>query len=167
MSEPLMSVAGQLVGIPAEKYSGTNGVTVDQNNKTIGLDETVLYNNASPEQILSNTSVPLSESYLHFKELRLYLLASAGSTYNANYVVSSQVLQNDGTEISAQPIANAQGTIMCDSNCYVFNINEPTTCYIKSNGVRLNIQSSGITTTASRGARLFKIVGINRIGGNA
>lgn len=40
MSEPLMSVAGQLIGIPAEKYSGTNGVTVDQNNKTIGLDET-------------------------------------------------------------------------------------------------------------------------------
>ena len=40
MSEPLMSVAGQLVGIPAEKYSGINGITVDQNNKTIGLDET-------------------------------------------------------------------------------------------------------------------------------
>lgn len=43
MSEPLMSVAGQLVGIPAEKYSGINGITVDQNNKTIGLDEPTYY----------------------------------------------------------------------------------------------------------------------------
>lgn len=33
-----MSVAGQLVGIPAEKYSGTNGIVVDQVNKTISTD---------------------------------------------------------------------------------------------------------------------------------
>lgn len=38
MSEPLMSVAGQLVGIPAEKYSGINGITVDQNSKTISTE---------------------------------------------------------------------------------------------------------------------------------
>lgn len=38
MSEPLMSVAGQLIGIPAEKYTGINGITVDPTAKTIGTD---------------------------------------------------------------------------------------------------------------------------------
>ena len=40
MSEPLMSVAGQLIGIPAEKYEGVSGIEVDQVNKTIGFKNT-------------------------------------------------------------------------------------------------------------------------------
>ena len=37
MSEAIVSVAGQLVGIPAEKYTGVSGIVVDQTNKTVGI----------------------------------------------------------------------------------------------------------------------------------
>ena len=65
MSEPLMSVAGQLVGIPAEKYSGINGITVDQNNKTIGLDETVLWEGDA------DSNITLSEAASHFEYVKV------------------------------------------------------------------------------------------------
>lgn len=54
MSESLMSVAGQLVGIPVEKYTGTNGITVDQTAKTIGMSDS-LWQDISSEFTFSSS----------------------------------------------------------------------------------------------------------------
>ena len=139
--------------------------TVSGNNLVAKADETVIYENSNPTAILSDTSVDLSESYLNFKELKLYLKASFGSTGNMTYISSGFVQQSDTTELGSLAMSNANSSIMCDSNCYVFTTSEPLKCYIKANGVRINITTSGITTMNSRGTTLYKIVGINRIAG--
>ena len=88
MSEPLMSVAGQLIGIPAEKYSGTNGVTVDQNNKTIGLDETVLY---SGTYSTDTTQLVCSESIANFEKIDVWWIQQ-----NLRPIVNTYQTQNLG-----------------------------------------------------------------------
>ena len=133
----------------------------------LGLNETVLYSNANPDAIITETALQLNESYLNFEKIRIYIKASAGSTANANYIVEAMVFQNETTEISSLPVVNAIGSIMFDSNCFIFSTAATTTCTVKTNGVRINIASNGaISTTNNRGARIYKIVGVNRIANN-
>ena len=60
-----MSVAGQLVGIPAVEYEGVSGVVVDATNKTIALDEHYYsgYNATSGGvfKALANSSITVSD----------------------------------------------------------------------------------------------------------
>ena len=131
-----------------------------------GYNETVLYDNTNPTAVTSNTSVNLSESYLNFKELKLYIKASFGSTGNMNYVVTTFVSQDNITEIGSIAMPNTQSTVLCDSNCYVFYSTEPLVCYIKSNGERVNIGVGSTNVTNDRGTRLYKVIGVNRIANN-
>lgn len=68
MSNEVLSVQGQLVGIPAEKYEGVSGIVVDPVNKTVALDETVLWSGAYST---STTSIALSESLSNFERIKV------------------------------------------------------------------------------------------------
>ena len=167
MSEPLMSVAGQLVGIPAEKYSGINGITVDQNNKTIGLDETVLYTGTS-----QTTSFNLSESPANFKQLRIkFDEMGTGARFGYMYcndpslasigAVGLNFFTNDSTD-----------SVHIDSVRFAVNSNALTMNYAQKKWLSLNdnSQSSQAFGAASilSAIKIYEIVGINRIsGGNA
>ena len=155
----------------ATTYQAGPGISITQPSEgivRISNDETVLYENNNPTQVLSNTSVDLAESYLNFKELKLYLQTSYGSTGNISYVVTTFVSQSDITEAASIAMPNATNSVMCDSNCYVFTSENPLICYIKSSGGRLNMASGGNSVTNNRGTKLYKVIGINRIsGGNA
>jgi hypothetical protein len=137
----------------------------ENNRWIVEADETVLYQNDNPSQILADTNLTLSESYMNFEKIKLELLASAGSSANATYYVESPVLQNAITELSTLPVCSTS-TQMHDLNSFVFQTTATTTCTVKSSGTRLNVGGAGITTTASRGVRVFKIVGVNRIASN-
>jgi hypothetical protein len=161
------AIRGPVTAVPVVAGKGVRLTADTENNRWIvEADETVLYENNSPSQIISDTSLTLSESYLHFEKVKLYLRASGGNTTQGSYIVESPVYQNENTEVSAICVVNAIGSVMYDMNVFLFNTTEPTTCAAKSNGTRLNIASSGISTTANRGARIYKIVGINRIACN-
>jgi hypothetical protein len=56
--------------------------------------------------------------------------------------------------------------MLSDLNNFVFQTNAPTTCTVKASGLRINVTPTGITTTANRGVRVAKIVGIHRIANN-
>lgn len=154
-----MSVAGQLIGIPAEKYSGTNGVTVDQNNKTIGLDETVLFENASGTQ-----SITLSEAASNFEYLRIEWCpyTEANNWYSPYDVVLTKAHSNSihlsgwGISGDANYQANTNLILSCASN--TLTITALSTVIVHSTAyVDRNLNNW----------KIYKIVGINRIGGNA
>lgn len=164
-----MSVAGQLVGIPAEKYSGTNGVTVDQNNKTIGLDETVLWSNPGPQtntKDINWSSQSLSESIANFEHVKfIYSTDQSGYaprelTYTVRSSNDSYVLQDtfasDTMWLLRIALFNLNGTSITNTYNVTRNMSIPT------NGG--SISCSGDSTGYNI---LYKIIGINRIGGNA
>ena len=158
------AIRGPVTSVPVVARKGVRQVADTENNRwVVEADETVLYENSNPSQITSDTDLTLSESYLNFEKIKLYLRASGGNTTQGSYIVESPVYQNENTEVSAVCVVNAIGSVMYDMNVFLFNITAPTTCSAKSNGTRLNIASSGISTTANRGARIYKIVGINRV----
>ena len=161
----MMSVEGQLVGMPLAGPESFSQQQLDYLKRALGIDETVLYENNNPSQIISDTSLTLSESYLHFEKVKLYLRASGGNITQGSYIVESTIYQSENTEVSALPVVNAIGSVMYDMNVFLFDTAAPTTCSAKSNGTRLNIMSSGISTTANRGVRVYKIIGIHRIAG--
>lgn len=155
MSEPLMSVAGQLVGIPAEKYSGTNGVTVDQNSKTIGLDETVLW------QGDADSNITLSESASHFEYVKV--------EFRTNDNIQSLDF--------IKPALSTQFTLMgkffwiTQNMTYLkistFSFNEARTVINVTGGAELQFGSNYARDIGNR-LSLLKVIGINRIsGGNA
>ena len=165
-SNELLSAGTQLIGMPLAGPESFSEQQLTYLKRALGVDETVLYENNSPSQIISDTLLNLSESYLHFEKVKLYLRASGGNTTQGSYTVESTIYQNENIEVSALPVVNAIGSVMYDMNVFLFDTTAPTTCSAKSNGTRLNITSSGISTTANRGVRIYKIIGINRIASN-
>lgn len=161
------AIRGPVTAVPVVAGKGVRLVADTENNRwVVEADETVLYENNSPSQIISDTLFTLSESYLHFEKIKLYLRASGGNTTQGSYIVESPVYQNENTEVSALAVVNGVGSVMYDMNVFLFNTTAPTTCSAKSTGTRINIVSEGISTTAKRGARIYKIVGVNRIASN-
>lgn len=161
------AIRGPVTAVPVVAGKGVRLVADTENNRwVVEADETVLYENNSPSQIISDTSLTLSESYLHFEKVKLYFRASGGNTTQGSYIVESPIYQSENTEVSALAVVNAIGSVMYDQNVFLFDTTAPTTCYAKSNGTRLNIASSGISTTANRGVRIYKIIGVNRIASN-
>jgi hypothetical protein len=170
MSEPLMSVAGQLVGIPAEKYSGINGITVDQNNKTIGLDETVLWENNDPQmmkyQVVLNGT--LSEPVTAFKMIRFICKGSYDYGENFYGAVEHQDFYITDTSLTNTVgifLANRKGNTIYRDTCQIDFAGNTFTAH---DGSRIQ----GLTTLSEnldRGPYILKVIGIGRkqSGGNA
>lgn len=65
------SVAGQLVGIPiGQVYTAGKGIKIDNVNKIVTVDETVLYEDTN--YTYGRNSVTLSEDYRHFECLKIF-----------------------------------------------------------------------------------------------
>ena len=154
-----MSVAGQLVGIPAEKYSGTNGVTVDQNNKTIGLDETVLWEG----DYTNSGSIALSESYKNFAIMAVYF---KDNNNNANvwYIDTA----NNGVTLTlvGYSFLTLSGSAQLWIKPSIYTLANTSITYIEDNEFNLYSGTVRVNGTGPR-IHILKVVGINRIGGNA
>lgn len=161
------AIRGPVTAVPVVAGKGVRLVADTENNRwVVEADETVLYQDDNPSQILTDTNLTLSESYLNFEKIKLELKASAGSTVKAVYYVEGPVSQSEITEISNLPICPLNA-LMIDFNAFIFQPTATTTCTVKSSGTRLVIASTGNTVTSSRGVLVQKIIGVNRISASA
>ena len=157
------AIRGPVTAVPVVAGKGVRLVADTENNRwVVEADETVLYQNDNPSQLLTETNLTLSESYLNFEKIKIELLDSAGSTVNAAYYVEGPVFQTATTEISNLPVCSTVA-LMLDLNAFIFQTTATTTCTVKSSGNRLNVASTGITIAANRSTRVRKIIGVNRI----
>lgn len=71
MANEINSVAGQLIGIPiGQVYTAGPGIKIDNVNKVVSVDETVLYD-CSDNYVYGTNSVTLSESYKNFEIIKI------------------------------------------------------------------------------------------------
>jgi hypothetical protein len=112
MSE-VLSVQGQLVGIPVEQYTGVSGIVVDPVNKTIRADETVLFKWTGTGKNLEN-SFTISEPLTNFEMIRIkgvgypgddgqliYCLVPSPRNTSENFSISTLYFcsKNDGSPL--------------------------------------------------------------------
>lgn len=151
------SVAGQLVGIPiGQVYTAGKGIKIDNVNKVVTVDETVLYD-CSDTYVYGTNSVTLSESYKNFEVIKI--LNSKGNVqfyYPAN---------NQGVAIV---------TLMNITNAYMWLIPWTFTSNTVFSGATGKLWTVGSTTIvdvpntagSNRWIQPIKIIGINRIASN-
>lgn len=151
------SVAGQLVGIPVgQVYTAGKGIKIDNVNKVVSVDETVLYD-CSNNYVYGTSSVTLSESYKNFEIIKI--MNSKGNVqfyYPAN---------NQGVALV---------TLMNITNAYLWLIPWTFTSDTVFAGATGKLWTVGSTTAvdvasnagSKRWIQPIKIVGINRIASN-
>ena len=170
----IMSVQGQLVGMPLAGPESFSQQQLEYLKRAMGVDETVLYDigTASPTQITSNTNFNLSESFLNFTRIRVDYANSYGSgTISGDAGTSRQFLEgpvvSSGIELDvygSSPAASNTNTFF-DCNSFIFNPEYPSRVTVLSTNKRREITDSGVLKTASRGVKLYRVIGIGRISG--
>ena len=151
----IMSVAGQLVGMPLAGPESFSAQQLDYLKRALGVDETVLYD-CSNNYVYGTNSVTLSESYKNFEVIKI--LNSKGNVqffYPAN---------NQGVTLFA--LTNI-------TNDYLWLIPWRFTSDTVYSGDTGKLWTVGTTTSVSvasnagsnRWIQPIKIVGIHRISG--
>jgi hypothetical protein len=157
MSEAIVSVAGQLVGIPVEKYTGVSGIVVDPVNKTIRADETVLYS-GTPSSVTSD--IPLSENPANFE----YIDVFARWTYNSPGQHINCYVRIFGNETNFS--LSGDGTYN-NSSTTDFQTWRVVGDYALSSTKISVIRAYRVTSTGTGGStsdtlKILKVIGINR-----
>jgi len=156
MSETLLSVQGQLVGIPVEEYTGVSGIIVDPVNKTIRLDETVLWDGND----IGSANITLSESITNFKICRFKIRTEQGY----HYVFAAKSNSYDLVLFFTHGQANAWSTWL------LLHFTDAKTITVQ-HSKSLGHSFTSNTTTLSGGLDdrkdcIVEVVGINRIANN-
>ena len=154
-SNEIMSVEGQLVGMPLAGPESFSQQQLDYLKRALGVDETVLYD-CSDNYVYGTNSVTLSESYKNFEIIKI--LTSKG-TVQFYYPANNQSV----TLVTLYNITNA----------YLWLIPWTFTSNTVFSGATGKLWTVGSTTAvdvpstagANRWIQPIKIIGINRIAG--
>lgn len=158
MSEQVNSVAGQLVGIPCgQVYTAGKGIKIDNVNKVVSVDETVLWSGTR------TNSVTLSESAYNFEFLRIEFDENASNAPNPILTIKPSAVMTTGFCFGA---GNAWLGII-----YMTLTDNTGLSIVGSKGLNFGaFNSTSVNITASVGTdqlsnSIVKVVGINRISG--
>ena len=163
MPEQINSVAGQLVGIPVgQVYTAGKGVVIDNVNKTVRIDETVLFD--IPVGSTPTTSVTLSENAFNFERLRIV------------YGLDSNTVSDSRPDYTAESELYLRPTIsQYQIGATVYNWGSGNPLQIWGAGLTISGTSIAVTIALRRWWNqnasdsmkpyIYKVVGINRIAG--
>lgn len=153
MPEQINSVAGQLVGIPVgQVYTAGTGIKIDNVNKVVSVDETVLFENGT------TTSATLSESGYHFDRIRVYYTRAGGFCQEFPMFDNPTYLQISHT--------NAYTNNWRSTFAYRYDFDgvslSPSAYCIE---VASKTDTTTLTTRTATPPTILKVVGIHRIAG--
>ena len=151
-SNEIMSVEGQLVGMPLAGPESFSQQQLDYLKRALGVDETVLWEASALTD--HTTSCNLSESVTNFEQIQVVFQTNNNNTFYCNYPgdtsfipVGTMIVGNDTTvfhKYAQFSITNSGSTLTRQYCCEHSNSNNPA--------------SSDVIW-------LYKIVGIHRIAG--
>lgn len=156
MANEIMSVEGQLVGMPLAGPESFSQQQLDYLKRALGVDETVLWEGSAA------SSFTVSENITNFEYLRVYINYNAMNSWCYGTIVS-----NDQFTIACVGYANNSedrnrlqlfGGSFTSSNGLAFS-SESGKCIYFAN------DSSTIGGGATVACRILKVVGIHRIAG--
>ena len=157
-SNEIMSVSGQLVGMPLAGPESFSAQQLDYLKRALGVDETVLWENAS-----GANSATLSESRENFE--KIVLICKDDNSRNSVLTIMS-----DATEAGNTFAINVTTSTDLSYRFISCVVTSATTLQTYGAQVSYNVSSkavnwmSGPSSTASY-AKVYKIVGIHRIAG--
>ena len=153
------SVYGQLVGVPVgQTYVAGPGIKIDNVNKTVSVDETVLWSGSLGS---TGTSLPLSEATTNFEFIDIYCYPNSNfKTQRAAQVFRFVVPSGSNSAFYYCRTENMEAGTYYSEIIYV-NVSSGTSFQL-AQGHRWqdNTQTKSIDTYRGE---VFKIVGINRI----
>ena len=159
MSNEIMSVEGQLVGIPLAGPESFSQQQLDYLKRALGVDETVLWEGTDA------TTFTTSEAIENFDEIHFYVNGGEGT----NKVIAKAVLPMGWTDYSSNLAFSYGSPYSIDGSLAI----TWTTRYSRSNNTFTFTSSyygggSGSTPQANVNnnvGHMYKVVGINRIAG--
>lgn len=158
MPEQINSVAGQLVGVPVgQVYTAGKGIVIDNVNKTVRTDETVLFTNNG-----GTSQATLSESPFNFERIKL-LIGENNSAYSLEE--KTVWMMPNSTYFNLQFVTG-------QVNCYVANIrytisgNTITADKVFDTKINYDTGTSfSFEHNTSLLNNIWKVIGVNRISG--
>lgn len=162
-SNEIMSMEGQLVGMPLAGPESFSAEQLAYLKRALGVDETVLYNSAMPSL---NGTITLSETWSNFKYVDVCVVPiNNDNPFIMRYEVanfnSNKVAFKIGWAVNYMTEAYLKFTPTSDSKVWTYTAN--TVTQLTHTGTAWNIiqnDSTYITTTVK-----LKIVGVHRIAG--
>lgn len=167
MSE-VLSVQGQLVGIPVEQYTGVSGVVVDPVNKTIRADETVLFDGSAG----ASDTITLSESPMNFERIKVLYSTHSTTVDGADTkdvgIGYTEFLPNSTTTVILETVFIYNPQTQTNPNqinhgvAVYYNIQTTTWTRIMSAWSQAWFLGGGTSRTDGDFVYVHKIIGINR-----
>lgn len=158
----MMSVEGQLVGMPLAGPESFSQQQLDYLKRAMGIDETVLFENSSGAS--ESNGFTVSEQFTNFERIRL-----VGATNDANYcvdiptysditstfrfAVSCMTKDSDGARLQVY------GKSFTSSNGLTYSLYASPARWFSNSTV------TSVNGLASLTGNIYKIVGIHRIAG--
>lgn len=172
MSQELMSVEGQLVGMPLAGPESFSQQQLDYLKRALGVDETVLYESSSSTG--SKSPITLSENWANFKKLRFI-----GRLNDSDATGAPLVWEFDTSVLSVGSYLNFHASVInnvasTSSGAYmrtsVEQLNSTTgITHLKTYSYSFSTASTPAITTQSNDAWgqifFFKVIGVGRING--
>lgn len=173
------SVAGQLVGIPVgQVYTAGPGIKIDNVNKVVSVDETVLWETDASG--VDSGNITLSETIKNFEKYEIYgFETERGGTF-VNTFSYSEIPFDYASLITKPNDNNGQYAISVNMFC-AGNISQWRLTYFgcrchwdntftqltidSNNSAYVNKDANGTFNAIAQKLRITKIVGINRIAG--
>lgn len=159
------SVAGQLVGIPCgQVYTAGKGIKIDNVNKVVTVDETVLWEGTQWSVGDTGQELTLSESPLNFETIKVYGYRPLGTGSNIYSAVFSE--EFDPNFLSANSITRVMMSYAINNNgnriIGGMGISGVTgTSWTEAGGFHF----AGGSLANGEYAHIHKVIGINRISG--
>lgn len=160
-SNKIMSVEGQLVGMPLAGPESFSQQQLDYLKRALGMDETVLWEGAA--NMSNNPSLTLSESAMNFKFVDIYSLPHSTNDIAIITRIYTETLSGDtNAQGSFTVTGHAGGGGFRINNAYLRIVNFTTMTFTEQK------QTSFVgtnVTTANAVNSIIKVVGIHRIAG--
>ena len=156
----IMSVAGQLVGLPLAGPESFSAQQLDYLKRAIGVDETVLWENAN-----GATGFTTTEPIENFERLLIYV-ASNGSTAKPAGVIVPMVANNVSGNLIISWTDNFNTTNWrIITWCLTLSRNGNVFSTVSNYYSGVTDSGNFISNTNTTDHRIYKVVGIHRISG--
>ena len=157
----MMSVEGQLVGMPLAGPESFSQQQLDYLKRALGVDETVLMN--TPTVISNNLVITLTENFTNFAKIKIFCARRTSSNVSSSDIANEFEVTSEAFNISCSAINYNSGTtnLMIDWFSAQFSGSSLT---IKRYS-RKDFSNSSFSTATDAPLTITKIVGIHRIAG--
>lgn len=153
----ILSVEGQLVGMPLAGPESFSQQQLDYLKRALGVDETVLWEGSA--LVANNASVTLNEAVENFTKVVIY--GKPWSSYR-DTKLGEAIIPNQGTNVIADfvaPFMGNNGGAVRFVQC-LYNIQGTTVTMTYAN--QFSIQGTSVSTATPSGTYITKVVGIGR-----